>query len=341
MTPNVGGRWTHDGCVPPRLTALLRDRRQRSVPRQNRTGGLIHTALVLLTVALVVSSTTSARAQADSLASVQGELYPYAKRSDVSDEQIRIAVFRTSVGAPLRLSKKTLLIPGIAYERLEATTRNRDGQHSLVLQAPSLSLMLIHSLNARFAMMASVGAGLASDFSAPLSSEDLLLSGLGVVMYKASESFSFGAGVSYDRRSGNLLPVPLVVMRWQMSNDARLIGAAPSTLSFEYRVTPWLSSGFRAAFNGNRYHFGEAQFGREQLQLAYSNVVVGPKLVFSAGEWLHLEAYAAVTAYRRYDVYLEGDSVGNVSLAPTMGYGVRLWVGPSFWRRPEVMGTKR
>ncbi|MDF2695892.1 MAG: hypothetical protein K0S65_4275 [Labilithrix sp.] len=297
--------------------------------------------LVALTAALVVSFASSARAQADSLASVQGEVYPYAKRSDVADEQIRFSVFRASLGFPLFLSKKTLLIPSFAYERVEATTRNHEGQHSLLLQAPSLSLMLIHPLSKRFSILASVGAGFASDFSTPLSGEDVLLSGLGVVIYKASESFSFGAGVSYDRRTGSLLPVPLAILRWQMSKDARLIGAAPSTLSFEYRLKPWLSSGFRAAFNGNRYHFGEAKYGQERLQLAYSNVVVGPKLVFSAGEWLHLEAYAAVTAYRRYDIYLDGDSVGNVSLAPTMGYGVRLWFGPSFWRQPDVTGANR
>lgn len=286
----------------------------------------------VLTAVLVVCIAPSAWAQADSLASVQGELYPYARRSGAPNDQIGVSIFRASVGFPIFLSKKTLLIPTLAYERFEASMRSPDGNTSRVLQAPSLTMMLLQPITERVTLMGSVGVGFASDFSAPLSEQDLLLSGLLVGIYKFSDAFSLGTGVSYDRRSGSLLPVPLGIMRWQMSRDARLIGAIPATLSFEYRVAPWLSSGLRAAFNGNRYHFGQGQFQQERLQLAYSNVVVGPKLVFNLGEWVHLEAYAAVTAYRRYDVYLDRDSVAELNLGPTMGYGLRMWVGPSFWK---------
>ncbi|AKV00454.1 hypothetical protein AKJ09_07117 [Labilithrix luteola] len=288
--------------------------------------------VTVFTLLLVLSFAPSAWAQADSLASVQGELYPYAKRSGTSNDQIGVSIFRASLGFPIFLSKKTLLIPTLGYERFEASIRSPSGNQSLLLQAPSLTMMLLQPLTERITLMGSVGVGFASDFSAPLSEQDLLLSGMLVGIYKFSDSFSLGTGVSYDRRSGNLLPVPLGIMRWQMSENARLIGAIPATLSFEYRVTPWLSSGFRAAFNGNRYHFGEGQFQQERLQLAYSNVVLGPKLVFSVGDWIHLEAYAAVTAYRRYDVYSDRDSVAELNLGPTMGYGLRMWIGPSFWK---------
>ncbi|APR82507.1 Hypothetical protein A7982_07856 [Minicystis rosea] len=284
-----------------------------------------------LTLGIAASVPRSASAQSDSIASIGFEAYPYAKRG--GREQIATSALRVNAGVPLFLSKQALLIPSVAYEYFEARLRDSSDARSIVAHAPSASLMSIVFLGKRFQVMMRTTLGMASDFKKSLSWNDVAASGLAMVSYRFSDSFTLGAGVLYDRRSGSPQPAPLLYINWQFADQWRLRGPVPASLALQYRVRPWLWSSVGATFVGNRFNIDADTYGRPKLYVAYSNVSVGPSLVLSAGEYLHLELYGALPVYRRFDTYLEHDKLDSVTLSPSLSYGIRFWIGPSFWQK--------
>ena len=67
------------------------------------------------------------------------------------------------------------------------------------------------------------------------------------------------------------------------------------------------------------------------MELAYSNLTIGPKLTVNFSEWLHLDLYAAGAVYRRYELFENARSFAKYELSPTVAGGVRFWIGPSEW----------
>ena len=282
---------------------------------------------------LALTSASSARAQlADSLASASFEFYPNADVGDTG-ERLRLNVVRAQVGVPIQAAKRTTLVAGAAYELLDIHSSERG---AFQLQAPKVTAGIIQGFSDKWGMMAFVDAGLTSDFSDAVTSDDLLLSLTGVVTYKVNAAFSFGAGAVYDRRTGKLAPLPALLLNWRISERARVRGFVPANLTAEYRATDWLDVGVRGTFEGNRFHLGQERFGVPGLELAYSTLTVGPKVTFSFSDWVHLETYAAGAVYRRYELFHDDDSYAKYELAPVLAYGVRLRIGPSMWQAPAA-----
>lgn len=269
----------------------------------------------------------------DSLAFVQAEAYPRANRTD--RDQVGMSIFRVRAGYPIFLTanKKTLLIPSVSYERFDASIYQTTGAQHLVLHAPIASVMFVSpiALEGRLSMIASLGLGLASDFSTPVDRSDVAPTALGILTYRATDKLTFGAGATYDRRVGTVRPVPLLLLNWQLSESLRIRGAMPSTLSLEKRLSPWLSTALRGSLAANRFRFGQETIG-DRLQVSYLNIGVGPSIIFSRGEYLHLEVYGTAAVYRRFEIFQQQDSVRTETLPAVMGWGARLWVGPSLWK---------
>jgi hypothetical protein len=283
--------------------------------------------------ATVLAITVAAPAGAqmsDSLASTSFEHYPSAKNVDEPSQSLKLNVFRASVGLPIPLAKRTTLVTGISYEMLDVHPSDMD---SFQLHAPQASFGVIQGLSERWAVWAIGGVGFASDFSESVSSDDVVGSVTGIVSYQLDEGLTIGAGATYDRSTGELAPLPALVLNLRLADRARVRGFVPSFVTAEYRTAKWLDTGVRATFEGNRFHLGEEKFGAEDLELAYSTLTVGPKLTFSASDWLHLDVYAAAAVYRRYEVFQDDDSMYRAKLAPVVAYGLRFWVGPSQWQR--------
>jgi hypothetical protein len=293
-------------------------------------------ASVLLVVALLVPRTAAAQ-MGDSLASVGAEVYPWARDLGNARTQARLQVLRADVTAPLPVGARTLLLARVTYEQIDVDLRGEPARAPApTLRSPALSLGVVQKIGPRWTVIALAGAGLASDFSEPVSKDDVLVTVTGIVVYKVSDAFSLGAGALYDRRTGSPTPLPAFILNWRPAQDFRVRGFVPARLDAEFRASPHVTAGVRAALNGNRYQLGERAYGVEGLQVAYSTVTVGPKLTLSASDWLHLDLYAAAAVYRRYDVFHSGDDAGGVSLAPVVAYGLRFWFGPSMWEPPRA-----
>lgn len=237
-------------------------------------------------------------------------------------------MFRATAGAPLPLGSDTTLIIGAAYEFIDVHTTRGE---SLQLHAPKITVGVSHDFSEHWGVLALVDAGFASDFSRPLTGDDVLLSLTGIVTYALNDSLQLGAGAIYDRRTGGLAPLPAVLLNLKLAERVRIRGFAPVWLNAEYLATPWLTVGVRSTFEGNRFHVSGDTFGVRDVELAYSNLTVGPKLTFSLTDWIHLDLYAAGAVYRRYELFQNDDKLSRNELSPVIGYGGRLWFGPSGW----------
>lgn len=269
----------------------------------------------------------SARAQlADSLAGSSFEHYPAAESSDVPGKT-SVNVARAYAGVPLPLGKSTTLVAAAGYELVDVHSSAAD---PFQLHAIKLTTGVIQDIG-RFQLVVLGDAGFASDFSDPVGSHDLLLSGTGLLTYAFSDSFKLGAGILYDRRSGDLAPLPALLLNLRASERFRVRGFAPAWLNAEYRLTSWLDVGIRSTWEGNRFHLGQDKLSMGDAELAYSNFTVGPKVTFNFTDWLHLDVYTPGALYRRFELFQNDESIGRHDLSPVLGYGVRFWVAPSGW----------
>jgi hypothetical protein len=279
-------------------------------------------------LATALFGATSAPAQvADSLAATSFEYYPASKNGDLPGET-QLNVFRASAGVPIPVAKRTQLLAGAAYELLDV---HSSGRESFQLHAPKATVGVIQGFGERWGAMAFVDAGLASDFSDELGSNDLLLSLTLIGTYAFSDSVKVGAGAVYDRRTGQLVPLPAVLLDVRLSERIRIRGFAPSYVKADYHALNWLDLGLRTTFEGNRFHLGQESFGMENLELAYSTLTIGPKLTFNFSNWTHLDLYAAGAVYRRYELFENTESFAKYRLSPTVASGVRFWIAPSEW----------
>lgn len=282
----------------------------------------IWAGLCLLTTARL------ARAQlADSVVATTAEHYPAAS-SGALPGKIAINVVRASAGVPIEVGKTTTIIAGAGYELIDA-----EPTHAEALQLHSVKgvLGVDQRLGKRFELVLLGEAGLASDFRDKLGSNDLLLSATGFLTYSFGESFKLGAGAIYDRRTGELAPLPAVLLKLRVGERFRVRGFAPVWLTAEYHLVDWLDVGVRANLDGNRFHLGKETWGLAQAELAYSNFSVGPKLTINFTDWLHLDVYAAGAVYRRFEVFQNDESYLRSGLSPVIGYGARFWIAPSGW----------
>lgn len=289
-------------------------------------------AKTLLVTCSLLGVTSAAHAQvSDALAQTSFEYFPSANNDDTG-QSLRLNVLRVAAGVPIPVAQRTTLIAGVSYEMLDV---HPSDSASFQLHAPKATVGVIQGFSEHWGMMAFGDVGLASDFSDELSSEDALLSVTGIGTYKVSQSLTIGAGAVYDRRTGKLAPLPALLLSWRISERARVRGFVPAHVTADYRATDWLDLGLRAAFDGNRFHLGEAKFGVSRLELSYSNLEVGPKVTFNLNDWVHFDLYAAAAVYRRYQLFHDDESYAKYELSPVVAYGARFWIGPSPWKAAE------
>lgn len=305
---------------------MINDEQQQRIYGHWRAGRARGLRALALALAAGLSSPLASAQLSDSVAAMSVEQYPGAE-SDGNAGETELRLLRSSVGAPLPVSKTTTLVVGAAYEQLDIDSTSGA---ELVLHAPR-GLIGVLQQSERWGMLAFSEIGLASSLDGALGSDDLLLSLTGIVTYAVSDSFQLGAGILYDRRSGELAPMPALMLQLRLSERLRLRGFAPVWLRAEYRASTWLDVGVRSNFDSNRFHFADGAPRERNTELAYSSLTVGPQLTFHVTDWVHIDVYAAAAVYRRYELFDDDQRLAREGLSPVMGYGLRLWVAPSGW----------
>jgi hypothetical protein len=291
---------------------------------------------LLATGFAVLLAPREAVAQAiDSLVSLQSELYPAASDTSKEGRHIAFNVIRVNALLPLQVGERTFLLPGLKYEHTNVMLQGDPEIPSPVLRTAQVSMGIAHSIGEHFTLIGTLGAGIASDLSQPITMRDLVVSATALALYNVRGALSIGAGVTYDQRTGTPLPLPALLLNWRPTQDFRVRGLVPARVDAEYRFTRWFEVGAFAMFNGDRYALGERTYGRSNLQIAFSTAEMGPKITFSANDWVHVDLWTALPVYRRYDVYQDGRNIDSVSMKLVPAYGVKMRLGPSLWDAPR------
>ncbi|MFN3200433.1 MAG: DUF6268 family outer membrane beta-barrel protein [Bradymonadia bacterium] len=298
---------------------------------------------LVLMLLVVFGGPSSAQRMVEGPAILDYSYYPAVVSEQPGDDQPRshrhLQEIFAAVGLPVvHKSSKTLIFPALQYSVLlpedTGNTRELDALHN-----PMLQVLVVHELSASWQGMLIAGGGLASDLGGKVTADDWMYRVSALASYQFNPDFRLGAGVDYDRRTGELRPLPLVALDWHFSETLRLSGVVPARVMFAWRAAPSLTMALAGSLTGNRYHISEERVGVEDAELAYSMARVGPTVVWHIHPMLHFRAQAGATILRRYEVFIGDERRGDGSLDNGPFFGVRLRVGPSGWRSdaPEPM----
>jgi len=297
---------------------------------------MLKISFAVLAVLAVVCETTPARAQAaDSTVSLSYERSTFGlekpKSSDTKDS-IGIQTLRFRAGYPIMLGEQTILTPGVSYDLLDFPETTSRGLPTGPLHAATASLGITQILGKHVIVGGTVSAGLASDFEERVSIDDLAFNVSAMGMYRFSDTFSLGLGVSYSRQTRRFFPAPFIALNWEISERFRVRGAIPASLNVEFRAAPWLTLGIRGALDANVFHLSGRKYGEPDMQFSYMTVNVGPKATVNLSDTTHLDLYASASAMRRYEYFVDGNSTRDGYLPSVITLGARLWFGSGGWR---------
>lgn len=172
----------------------------------------------------------------------------YAGKTDLEARgaavgEVSVSRFTADLDLPLApLSESTTLSAGFGYS---AFYLNTSGAVALPEQLESIraSLTARHRLDDRWTLLASVSPGL-HNAGGKFSSDGFGVGVFALASYRFSDTFSAGAGFTYNSLSESLPVIPVVGVRWDFAPDWRFTLAFPSTRvswSASERLSLWLS----------------------------------------------------------------------------------------------------
>lgn len=250
-------------------------------------------------------------------------------------ESARFQAARVSLTLPTRVGKETLLMPGLRYSLLDvgesgapsgSSTETVGSLHSMML-----SLGVLQPLSERFSLFAQVGGGVASDLADEMSSDDWVVSAQALGLWNIDESFTLGAGIGYDRRTGKVAPLPLVAFSWEPRRDLLVRAVLPQFFSARYRAATPVTLSLDASLDGERYHLGEQSAGIAEAEVGHSVIKAGPSVTMHWTSWFHTRFTGGVVLSRTFDVYVDNRERAELDVGRGPYAGLELWFGPSGW----------
>lgn len=307
----------------------------------------------LLITLLIVGSTAPAYAQQPALVRASGGFAPQSTVSadELSDplpgRETQLSNFSASVNVPIRLSDNALLMPGAAYDLLyvEQTPAAQLGvPETTDLHSTTLSLLFSYQITPGWAIAAQVSAALSGDF-ARVDDDHLRMGGLLLATYAFSDRFKLGGGLLVGWQFGELLPLPSILVEWQIVDELRLQAFLPRSTALIWRVHDRVELGVSGSFRGQSFSmtsdrvqgrwpcsaetfdnpvtttFNETQADRDRCfsNLAFSHGEVGPTVGVRLASRLWLTFRGAYAFFRRYE-FMNDDNetpdIGALELAP-------------------------
>ncbi len=254
---------------------------------------------ILFTTLIIVLGTQSLQAQQ---LSASYDFAPYSKLEDV-DYKIRIANINLSLGIPLPISETTFTLHEFSYNRFDMDYQNWDGfsdgkiEHATAIK---YNMLVMHQMSDKWSFLGFITPGLASDFEADISTDDITFEVVTIFIRKYSETFSVGYGLAYSRQFGKPFPFPLIALEW--NNGANLSASAilPAFAELWYKINNKFDVGFILGGDGNQYHGDPDKYGGTNPKVDFSVMNVGPSLKYHANDWLTFNVDAGYTAFRLF-----------------------------------------
>jgi hypothetical protein len=257
------------------------------------------------------------------------DLFPYSNFADPKDDdqatrdfledvQIRIATLKLKASYPVALSEKTFLMHEILFDRFNMDYKNWNetlgGQKIDHAYAVKYNFMLRTGLSETWFLLAFVTPGLASDFKAKLSTDDLSFETALVFVKQYSKQFSLGFGAAYSRQFGEPFPFPVLALDWNNGSDLKLSAIIPASLELWYMMSPSIELGLVLTGDGNMYHGDESIYGGSKPRMRYSVITAGPSLKVRLSTLLSLNVDGGFALLRRFEFTNEDVIVNDINI---------------------------
>ncbi|MCB9762801.1 MAG: hypothetical protein H6739_23575 [Alphaproteobacteria bacterium] len=232
---------------------------------------------------------------------------------------------------PVKLREGTYLTPGFSY-RLEAPRFINPPPDALpvpFLHELDVSLALHQQFGAGWAVTTRLNGGLAGDLYG-IDRGVVRLGGLALLARSPSDRLTLGGGVAATWAFGQLLPVPLLRVRWQPGDALLLDALVPSYITLTYTRWERVRGGVFTELVGNEYAArhpdiaevapcaGPDADAAECLDhIAYTDGNLGLLLGARPAGDLWIELRGGVSVYRRFEML-------NADDAPITGGDQRL-----------------
>lgn len=293
---------------------------------------------VLATAALLLGSVS--QADAGEVFRLEGKMISPVTYDSEPPVRAQVNAGSFEFGVPVKAAAKTWLVPGASY-RLEAP-RFVDPPVSVpripILHEVEISIGLLQKFGERerWSLLVKANIGLAGDL-AMVDVGALRAGGVVLGAYAFSDTFELGLGAGVTWAFGQVMPIPVVKLKWEPLENLKLEALLPAYLLFEGRPIDRLRAGIYAELVGNEYAIrdpdaqtfatcaGDDEGCLDHVAYTDGNAggFVGVRL---AGE-LWLEVHGGASFYRRFEMLdVEDEPVvnGDQRLRPA-GFGkVRL-----------------
>lgn len=226
---------------------------------------------------------------------------------------------------PLQIkSSSTTFVLGLSYR---GTVPLSEGARSAVVDSfhelgPRLTI--VQELGS-WSLVGQVGVDLATNF-VDVDGDHVRGNGGGLVNYRFSDRFTLGAGVLATYAFGQLLPVPILRVDWQVSSHVALRAVLPGSLRLGWKPLDFIVVGVKGGLNGNRY-VTRSDLVSAARQLAYSEANLTAYVDVNLFKPLWLSVYGGSTVFRRFELFDEaGEAIGDRSVdnAPLVGLSLSL-----------------
>ena len=161
----------------------------------------------------------------------------------LSDAKIQLRAVSISVALPLVFSEgRTVLTNQIYYRRQDFSYKEFSGSNPSINDIHDLNytFTLQHGLSEKWALLAIITPGLASDFEATPSPDDFNFQVVTAFIRQFSPQFPFGFGAVYSTQFGQPIPLPVLAINWNNGENIRWDTILPVRSEFWYTPTPKL-----------------------------------------------------------------------------------------------------
>ncbi len=261
--------------------------------------------------ALLLAALAGPTALAGELFSIEGQTISPVSYAAPEPTTTQVNALAAQAAVPLPAGEGRYLVPGLSY-RLEAPRFIDPPEGALpspLLHEAELTLAALQPLSERWSLSGRIGVGLAGDLEA-IDGGVVRVTGLALGVHTFSETLQAGLGLAGTYAFGQLLPVPLLRLRWQPREDLELDALLPSHADLIW--TPWdrVRLGLLAELVGNEYavRLEDALAIYPELDhIAYTDGSVGAMAGARLGGDLWLEAQAGDSFFRRFSL-LDADN---------------------------------
>ncbi|MEM7608072.1 MAG: DUF6268 family outer membrane beta-barrel protein [Myxococcota bacterium] len=227
--------------------------------------------------------------------------------------ELGIREFDVQVTAPLRVGEGgTVLLPGLRYGLAvpvpeDAERSFGDNYHEL-----GVGLTALQPLSQKWTLIFGADVVLGTDFQ-DVDASHVRASFQIAAQHQRNPKLMLGFGITASYALGELLPLPILSLRWEPADYFRLNIAIPRSIDATFIIANRVELGVSALLDGNRYSVDNPTVANVDV-LALSSARVGVTAGLRLFGDLWLSATLGRTVFRRFD--FEDASETLASLEP-------------------------